>query len=106
MPQSVDWPRIGRSQPRRRPFVLIVVVLAVIFFGGRTALSYYVDVLWFRSLGYGDVFWKTAESSLGNLHGICSGHISHFVRIVSVSEASTRARVAGRSHDHYWWTTG
>jgi hypothetical protein len=34
-------------------------VLAVIFFGGRAALSYYVDVLWFRSLGYGDVFWKT-----------------------------------------------
>ena len=63
MPQSVDWPRIGRSQPRRRPFVLILVVLAVIFFGGRTALSYYVDVLWFRSLGYGDVFWKTL-----NLH--------------------------------------
>ncbi|MGA9978061.1 MAG: UPF0182 family protein, partial [Candidatus Sulfotelmatobacter sp.] len=40
-------------------FVLILVVLAVIFFGGRAALSYYVDVLWFRSLGYGDVFWKT-----------------------------------------------
>ncbi|PWT78391.1 MAG: membrane protein [Acidobacteria bacterium] len=48
------------SQPRRRrPFVLILVVLAVIFFVGRTVLSYYVDVLWFRSLGYGDVFWKT-----------------------------------------------
>ncbi len=59
MPQSLDWPRTGRSQPRRRPFVLILIVLAVIFFGGRTALSYYVDVLWFRSLGYGDVFWKT-----------------------------------------------
>ena len=22
-------------------------------------MSYYVDALWFRSLGYGDVFWKT-----------------------------------------------
>ena len=63
MPQSVDWTRLGRSQPRRRPFVLIFIVLAVIFFGGRTALSYYVDVLWFRSLGYGDVFWKRV-----NLH--------------------------------------
>src|SRR5208282_4083896 len=40
-------------------FLLILVVLAVIFFGARTALSYYVDVLWFGSLGYGDVFWKT-----------------------------------------------
>jgi uncharacterized protein len=60
MPQSIDWPRMGPSQPhRRRPFILILVALAVIFFGGRTVLSYYVDVLWFRSLGYGDVFWKT-----------------------------------------------
>ncbi len=38
---------------------MILAVFAVIAFGGRTALSYYVDVLWFRSLGYGDVFWKT-----------------------------------------------
>ena len=59
MPQSIDWPRMRPSQPRRRRFVLVLVVLAVIFFGGRTALSYYVDLLWFRSLGYGDVFWKT-----------------------------------------------
>ncbi|MFZ0283637.1 MAG: UPF0182 family protein [Terriglobales bacterium] len=59
MPESIDWPRMRSSPPRRRRFVLIVVVLAVIFFGGRAALSYYVDVLWFRSLGYGDVFWKT-----------------------------------------------
>jgi len=59
MPQSIDWPRMRPSQPRRRRFVLILAVIAVIFFGGRAALSYYVDVLWFRSLGYGDVFWKT-----------------------------------------------
>jgi uncharacterized membrane protein (UPF0182 family) len=26
---------------------------------GGTALSYYVDALWFGSLGYADVFWKT-----------------------------------------------
>ena len=60
MPQSIDWPRMRPSQPRRRRrFFLVLVVLAVIFFGGRAALSYFVDVLWFRSLGYVDVFWKT-----------------------------------------------
>ncbi len=60
MPQSIDWPRMRPLQPRRRRrFILILVTLAVIFFGGRAALSYYVDVLWFRSLGYGGVFWKT-----------------------------------------------
>jgi hypothetical protein len=37
----------------------MLVVLAVVFFGSRTALSYYVDMLWFGSLGYGEVFWKT-----------------------------------------------
>jgi uncharacterized membrane protein (UPF0182 family) len=44
---------------RRRFLLLILAVLAVIVFAGRTALSYYVDVLWFESLGYRDVFWKT-----------------------------------------------
>ena len=60
MSQSIDWPPplLGRPRRRRR-FFLVLVVLAVIFFGGRAVLSYYVDVLWFRSLGYEDVFWKT-----------------------------------------------
>src|SRR5258705_8083072 len=40
-------------------FLLIAAVIAGIFFGGWAALSYYVDVLWFASLGYRDVFWKT-----------------------------------------------
>src|SRR5208282_3058700 len=61
MPESIDWPppRTPRTPRRRRRFFLILAVLAAIFFGGRAALSYYVDVLWFGSLGYGDVFWKT-----------------------------------------------
>jgi hypothetical protein len=36
-----------------------LAVLAVGVLGAGTALSYYVDALWFDSLGYGDVFWKT-----------------------------------------------
>ncbi|HEX7136435.1 MAG TPA: UPF0182 family protein, partial [Vicinamibacterales bacterium] len=38
---------------------ILVAALALIVFGGGTVLSYYVDALWFDSLGYGDVFWKT-----------------------------------------------
>ncbi|MFI5108307.1 MAG: UPF0182 family protein [Terriglobales bacterium] len=60
MPESIDWPR--SRPPRRRsrlPLILIIIFLAVVLFGGRTALSYYVDALWYGSLGYGDVFWKT-----------------------------------------------
>jgi uncharacterized membrane protein (UPF0182 family) len=54
-------------QPRRRRrFVLLILaVLAVIVFGGRTALSYYVDVLWFGSLGYREVLWKTLSLQWG-----------------------------------------
>ena len=64
MPESIDWPPPHRPRHRRR-FLLILAVLAGIFFGGRTALSYYVDLLWFGSLGYGDVFWKTLSLQWG-----------------------------------------
>src|SRR5947208_7741893 len=59
MPESIDWPRMHSPRRRRRFVLLILAVIAGIFFGGRAALSYYVDVLWFESLGYRDVFWKT-----------------------------------------------
>src|SRR3981081_3727607 len=47
------------QRPRRRVLLLIFAVLAVIFFSSRTVLSYYVDALWFGSLGYAEVFRKT-----------------------------------------------
>ena len=55
MPEILDW----RQSPRRRRlfFFTLAVVLAVIF-SSRTALSYYVETLWFGSLGYGGVFQK------------------------------------------------
>ena len=66
MPESIDWPPPLTGRPRRRRrFLLTLAVLAGIFFGGRIALSYYVDVLWFGSLGYGDVFWKTLSLQWG-----------------------------------------
>ena len=65
MPESIDWPRTNPPRRRRRRFFLIIAVLAGIFFGGWTSLSYYVYVLWFGSLGYGDVFWKTIRLQSG-----------------------------------------
>jgi uncharacterized membrane protein (UPF0182 family) len=71
MNESIDWPPRNwppkhTERPRhRRRFLLILVVIAVIIFGGRIALSYYVDSLWFGSLGYGDVFWKTQSLQWG-----------------------------------------
>src|SRR5438552_4584046 len=56
MPESIEW---RRRPPRRRRFLLILALIAIFVFGSRTAVSYYVDALWFGSLGYGDVFRKT-----------------------------------------------
>ena len=65
MHEQIDWP-IG-NHPRRRRIVLtlVIVVILAIFFGGRTAISYWVDVLWFGSLGYSSVFWKTLALEWG-----------------------------------------
>jgi uncharacterized membrane protein (UPF0182 family) len=57
MPDIIDW-----QQPRRHPrrlFFVGLAILVVIIYSSRTALSYYVDSLWFASLGYEDVFRKT-----------------------------------------------
>jgi hypothetical protein len=39
--------------------IVFLIVIAAILFAAKTALSYWVDLLWFRSLGYADVFWTT-----------------------------------------------
>jgi uncharacterized membrane protein (UPF0182 family) len=58
LPETIDWPP-KHSKRRRRRFLFIFIVLAVILFGSRASLSNYVDLLWFESLGYGSVFWRT-----------------------------------------------
>src|SRR6202167_6030321 len=58
--QSNGGPRrIGASPPprRRRGGVIILAIAAALFLGGGTLVSYYVDALWFDSLGYAAVFW-------------------------------------------------
>src|ERR1700755_197633 len=70
MPDPVDWPPERRPYrphipPPRRPirlsrwFVLILISVAVLASFARTWLSYYVDALWFESLGYLQVFSKS-----------------------------------------------
>jgi uncharacterized protein len=60
MPESIDWPAMGPPRHRRRFLIILLpAVLIGVVFGFRTALSYYIDALWFSSLGYSDVFWTT-----------------------------------------------
>ena len=48
-----------RGPRRRRPILWLAVAALALFFIGDTLLSYYVESVWFASLGYGEVFWKT-----------------------------------------------
>jgi uncharacterized membrane protein (UPF0182 family) len=61
MPETLDWPMM-HSKPRgpnRRIAVFVAAVIFIALLCSRTVLSYWVDLLWFRSLGYTDVFWTT-----------------------------------------------
>jgi uncharacterized protein len=49
---------VVRMRPRRRILRLVLLtVLGIVLLGSSTAASYYVDALWFASLGYASVFW-------------------------------------------------
>jgi uncharacterized protein len=56
MPETIEW---RSPRPRRRQFLLWVVLVAVLIIASGTAISYYVELLWFRSLGYQAIFRKT-----------------------------------------------
>jgi uncharacterized membrane protein (UPF0182 family) len=56
--ETIDWPASRRPSRGRGPLLLLVVAGLLLLSGG-TALSYYVDALWFDALGVGDVFWRT-----------------------------------------------
>lgn len=56
MPETIEW---REPRPRRRRLLLIVVLILFLLFSSRTSLSYYIEALWFGSLGYGDVFRRT-----------------------------------------------
>ncbi len=56
------------QQKPRRPNLaawLLIALIALALLGGRTAVSYWVDLLWFGALGFAPVFWKTFELQWG-----------------------------------------
>jgi uncharacterized membrane protein (UPF0182 family) len=59
MHESINWPkRVPSPRRQNHKFLILFAVIALIFLGSRTALSYWVELLWFESLGYGDVFLR------------------------------------------------
>ncbi|MGA2278385.1 MAG: UPF0182 family protein, partial [Terracidiphilus sp.] len=66
MPDTIDWPKPTSSRRRGRGgLIAFFTVIVVLLLGGRTALSYWVDLLWFNSLGYSDVFWRSRSLEWG-----------------------------------------
>jgi len=58
--ESIDWPKKQEpARPRRRTFFILIALFALVILTGRTAIAAWVDLLWYRSLGYEGVFWKT-----------------------------------------------
>jgi uncharacterized membrane protein (UPF0182 family) len=58
----VQHPIIDLPRRKRRPnrlILLLVAIILVVISASRWTLSYYVEILWFGSLGYAQVFWKS-----------------------------------------------
>ena len=57
MQRMIELP--GRKARPNRLILFLIIAIVAVFLGKSTALSYYVDALWFGSLGYREVFWKS-----------------------------------------------
>ncbi|HEX4346284.1 MAG TPA: UPF0182 family protein [Vicinamibacterales bacterium] len=56
---TIDWP--PQHRPRRFGRFILIALVALLFLSAGTTLSYYVDALWFGTLGFSDVFWRTLD---------------------------------------------
>jgi uncharacterized membrane protein (UPF0182 family) len=102
--ESVDWPQKALpSRPRRHTFLFLLGALAIVVFFSRTAISYWVDLLWFRSLGYADVFWKTRALEWGIFAAFAA---ATFLILFGAFLALKRAHIAGMPSTHTIFIAG
>src|SRR6202047_2657670 len=59
LPDFIDSPQHRSSAWGRRRILLLAALALGVLICGRIGLSYWVDLLWFESLGYGEVFRKS-----------------------------------------------
>ncbi len=97
MSDFVQFPRSSSSPRPRRLILAVLAVFLVFIFFSRTAISYWVDLLWFQSLGYAEVFWKsfTLQWSIFALFGIVT-----FAYLLGVFLALKRLHAANLPEDH------
>jgi uncharacterized membrane protein (UPF0182 family) len=83
---------IGHDAPprRRRAGVILLAAAAAVLLGGGTLVSYYVDALWFDSLGYAAVFWTRVNLQAAIFAGFA---IPTFLAIYGAFRALKPARL-------------
>jgi uncharacterized membrane protein (UPF0182 family) len=59
LPDFIDSPQHRTSTWARRRIFFLIALASGVFLCGRIGLSYWVDLLWFQSLGYSEVFRKS-----------------------------------------------
>ena len=98
MPEFIHFPvKTQTPRPRRRVLLIFIAIVAAIVFGSRTGLSYWVDLLWFQSLGYGEVFWKTRGLEWGIFAAFA---VVTFLILYGVFSAFWRAHRGDLPRDH------
>jgi len=83
--------------------LFVLAALAIVVLGSRTALSYWVDLLWFRSLGYREVFLKARGIEWGIFAAF--GAIT-FLYLFAAFAAFKRAHAADLPEDHTVFIAG
>jgi uncharacterized membrane protein (UPF0182 family) len=66
LPDFIESQQHRSSALGRRSIFLLTAFALGIFVCGRIGLSYWVDLLWFLSLGYADVFWKSTALQIAD----------------------------------------
>ena len=104
MPETINWPKLTTPPRRRRGgLIFLIAVVAIIVLGGRTALSYWVELLWFKSLGYGDVFWQSRVLQWGIFAGFA---VLTFVILFGIFSAFQQAHRGDLPSDHTVFIAG
>jgi uncharacterized membrane protein (UPF0182 family) len=97
LPVSIDFPKEPRGPRRRIRLLILLAVVAGIIFGSKSAVSYWVDLLWFRSLGYGGVFWTTLRLQWGIFAAFTA---ATFAVLIGAFFGLKRAHQADLPRDH------
>jgi len=102
---SIDWPqKSSPKRPRNRAlFIGIALIVLVLLFSARTLLSLWVDLLWFRSLGYGQVFWRIRTLEWGIFAGFV---VVTFAILYGAFSALRRTHLANLPATHTIFVAG